>query len=166
MCEGLKAEVNRMETPIRIATLADLRSIFEIENLCFAIDQFSQRQLRYLITKAKASVIVIESSSDIAGYSILLTPKNLKSARIYSLAIHPNEKGKGLGQMLVQHLLSVAVNSGYQQVNLEVRDDNTTAIRLYESLGFQQTAIKEDYYEDGMRARVYRIHLKHTVLQN
>ena len=155
-----------MDILIRIATLSDLDSISEIEKLCFAVDQFTKRQFRYLITKAKASFVVIESSQCIAGYSVLLTPNNLNSARIYSIAVHPRAKGKGFGRNLVQHHIAMARNSGFKQVSLEVRDDNHAAIQLYESLGFLQTAIKKDYYEDGMRARVYRINFQEAGSQN
>ena len=40
-------------------------------------------------------------------------------------------------------------------LRLEVRRNNTTAIRLYEKLGYKQIGLLPDYYEDHMEALRY-----------
>jgi len=142
---------------IRSASPEDLASILEIENLSFPGDRFSRRQFRYLATKAKTSFLILEEAGNVRAYSILFTPQNLRSARIYSIAVHPEATGRGYGRKMLETHLNLAREKGYQQVRLEVREDNSAAIALYEKSGFQQTGTKPDYYEDGATARTYKM---------
>jgi len=42
---------------------------------------------------------------------------------------------------------------------LEVRADNAVAIRLYERAGFQDIALRKNYYRDGQDAHVLKLEL-------
>ena len=50
--------------------------------------------------------------------------------------ISPNNRGKGLGRRLVEHLLKRAISQEPAKISLNVARDNPVAIRLYERLGF------------------------------
>jgi ribosomal-protein-alanine N-acetyltransferase len=112
------------------------------------------RQFSYLATRAKALFVALVCGTEIVGYGILLTPKNLHHARVYSLAVLPKWKGMGLGRRLMQYLIEQASSLGYYSTRLEVRENNQRAIQLYKSLGFGEIGIKAKYYADGASARV------------
>ena len=103
-------------------------------------------------------LVVCEKDLPVA-YSVLLLPKKRTSARIYSIAVLPSYRGRGLGKELLICNINKAQSQGYQRLNLEVREDNTGAISLYEILGFRKTGIKENYYQDGTRAFSYSLAL-------
>lgn len=57
---------------------------------------------------------------------------------ISNLAVHPHHRHKGIARHLVSAGLELARQKGARRINLEVRANNITARRLYESLGFRE----------------------------
>lgn len=56
---------------------------------------------------------------------------------LMSIAVLPEAQGKGIGQALVQAFLAEAARQGLRQVDLTTdRDDNETANRFYQNMGF------------------------------
>jgi len=62
-------------------------------------------------------------------------------AFIYFIGIDEQYRGKGYGKAAMLALESAARPMGADHVDLNVFGDNTTAIRLYEGLGYRPTAI-------------------------
>jgi len=64
---------------------------------------------------------------------------------IYGFVVRPQYRGRGLGREILAHTLRDLAGDGGQPVYLEVEPDNTPAVRLYRSLGFE-TLATFDYY--------------------
>jgi ribosomal protein S18 acetylase RimI-like enzyme len=71
-------------------------------------------------------------------------------AHILSLAVHPARQGEGLGRALLQRGLDYLQEQGAGRVRLEVRPDNTGALRLYESAGFATVGRTRDAQGDWL----------------
>lgn len=56
---------------------------------------------------------------------------------IGNVAVHPRWRGRSIGRALVEAALAEIAARGGAWVGLEVREDNPTACRLYERLGFE-----------------------------
>lgn len=54
------------------------------------------------------------------------------------LIVDPKLRGKGVGRLLTQHLLSVALSRKPPVISLNVMPDNPNARHLYQSLGFEE----------------------------
>lgn len=54
-----------------------------------------------------------------------------------ALAVLPEQRGVGLGTMLVDALLDAVARSGFRAVSLSVQPDNP-AVRIYERAGFER----------------------------
>ena len=137
---------------IRHATLQDLDQLVEVENLAFTSDRFSRRSFRYLLTRAKAETLVDYQADKITGYVMLLFHTGISMARVYSLAVDPAFRGRGLGGQLLQAAEAMALEHDCILLRLEVRADNMEAIRLYQARGYRQFEKTPDYYEDHMEA--------------
>lgn len=61
-------------------------------------------------------------------------------AYIYLVYVEPAYRRQGLGRGLMSHAKRWAQEQGYDQMNLQVFDQNTVALHLYENLGFIPTA--------------------------
>jgi ribosomal-protein-alanine N-acetyltransferase len=58
-------------------------------------------------------------------------------------------------------LLAEAKSRGAREVFLEVRADNPNARSLYDSLGFEEIAVRARYYQpDGVDAQIMRVTLR------
>jgi len=135
---------------IRTADLEDLDALVAIENRAFAIDRFSRRSFRYLLTKANAETLVDERNGKVCGYAMLLFNVGTSMARLYSLAIDPDYQGKGLGHDLVTRAEQVAIGRDCITLRLEIRKDNIPSISFFERHGYKKFGVLKDYYEDHM----------------
>jgi len=73
----------------------------------------------------------------------------LDEAHITNIAVKASERGRGYGKFLLNELLTLAKSLGCTNITLEVKDNNTKAINLYTSFGFNAEGIRPKYYPDG-----------------
>jgi|LSQX01.1.fsa_nt_gb ribosomal-protein-alanine acetyltransferase len=73
---------------------------------------------------------------------------------ILSIAVAPEEQGKGVGLILMMSLLRWAKSRGIARWILEVREGNTVARKLYASCGFFETGKRHGYYADTNEAAI------------
>lgn len=134
---------------IRPAVFEDLKTIAELERKIFDENNFpmSIRNLKYHFKK-KNMILVASSDDAINGYALVFIRPN--HARIYSIATVPQFRGTGVGKKLMESIISQVKNISY--ISLEVRKDNTSAIKLYEKYGFQTVREIREYYDDGCSA--------------
>jgi ribosomal protein S18 acetylase RimI-like enzyme len=72
----------------------------------------------------------------VAGFYVLAGPKLAHRGNIWGVYVRPAGRGKGLGRVLISHLLAEAATQ-VKQVHLTVVTDNAAAVRLYQQLGFE-----------------------------
>lgn len=137
------------EPVIRLAGNADLDALVRLEAVGFASDRFTEEQIEYLVTRAHASVFVLEQDGVVAGGAYMLWRRSLKLGRLYNIVLDPGFQGKGFGSRLLTECEIEAARRGCEEISLEVRTDNTTAIAFYRKYGYQDSAVLDDYYEDG-----------------
>ena len=80
----------------------------------------------------------------VIGYAILMVA--LDEAHLLNIAVASEWQGQGIGRDFLRHMVSVAKSAACEIVYLEVRPSNVAARHLYRQLGFQQIAIRPDYY--------------------
>lgn len=88
---------------------------------------------------------VIEVGCDIAGYGIMSIGAG--EAHILNVCVRAEYRGRGLARKMLLFLIDRARSAGMYEAFLEVRPSNTTAARLYRSLGFEQVGVRRGYYQ-------------------
>jgi ribosomal protein S18 acetylase RimI-like enzyme len=71
------------------------------------------------------------------GYGLLRGWDEGYAVPSLGIAIHPAARGRGLSRLMMNHLHAQAARRGAARVRLKVYPQNTAALRLYESLGYQ-----------------------------
>lgn len=137
---------------VRKAQQADIPAILEIEWECFREDSFSKEQFAYLISRSKGTFYVMMEADRVIAYVSLLFHGGTRYLRIYSIAVHPDYRGRGLGQILMDQTIQTAGECKATKITLEVKVTNTSAIGLYMKNGFIPAGIKPCYYHDGSDA--------------
>ncbi|MFW6074678.1 MAG: ribosomal protein S18-alanine N-acetyltransferase [Chloroflexota bacterium] len=69
-------------------------------------------------------------------------------AHVTTIGIHPDHRGRGLGELMLSHLLTEAMERGAELMTLEVRVSNESAQSLYRKYGFSQQGVRRNYYSD------------------
>jgi len=87
---------------------------------------------------------VFEENGVIEAYAVMSIGAG--EAHLLTVVVDPENRNKGLGKMLVTHLLNIAVAHGAETVLLEVRPSNQVAIQLYRNLGFNEVGLRANYY--------------------
>jgi ribosomal-protein-alanine N-acetyltransferase len=90
--------------------------------------------------------VVILVGDRIVGYATACYV--LDEMHITNIAVHPEERRKGLGRRLLSHLLAAARARPCALATLEVRSSNQAAQALYRDFGFRNVAIRRCYYGD------------------
>lgn len=89
------------------------------------------------------------SDGTMAGYALMSMA--VGEAHVLNICVDPRWQQRGLGLMLLHHLLGLARAANCTIVLLEVRKSNKAAQRLYDSVGFQRLGVRKNYYpaKDG-----------------
>ncbi|NEP55577.1 MAG: ribosomal protein S18-alanine N-acetyltransferase [Symploca sp. SIO2G7] len=72
----------------------------------------------------------------------------LEEAHITILAVHPDWRRQGLGQLLLYALLDKATRLQLEWATLEVKPSNQAALSLYQKFGFVEVGRRRSYYQD------------------
>jgi ribosomal-protein-alanine N-acetyltransferase len=72
----------------------------------------------------------------------------IDEAHICTLAVHPDWRRRGLGELLLVHLIERAAQVNAASLTLEVRTSNLTAQNLYSKYGFVRVGRRRAYYTD------------------
>jgi ribosomal-protein-alanine N-acetyltransferase len=81
----------------------------------------------------------------VSGYGVMSVGAG--EAHILNLCIGAAYRCRGVGRRLLGYLVERAAAAGMGEAFLEVRPTNTSAIRLYQSIGFEQVGTRRGYYQ-------------------
>jgi ribosomal-protein-alanine N-acetyltransferase len=70
-------------------------------------------------------------------------------AHVTTIGVHPDERGNGLGELLLIQLFVEAGARGAEMLTLEVRVSNDSAQALYRKYGFEREGVRRRYYSDN-----------------
>ena len=93
-----------------------------------------------------AKIIVLKEQEKIIGY--LYYSEIYERIEINQFEVEETMRNCGKGQQLLSYL----INTVEKDISLEVKEDNYSAIHLYEKNGFTKSAIRPNYYNgtDGI----------------
>lgn len=121
---------------------SDIDAVMDIENTVYQHGWTSG--IFHDCLRVHYSCWVMELDGELVGYGILSAAAG--EAHILNIAINKGKQGHGLGRTLMHFLLETARHHGADTAFLEVRPTNRIALRLYDSLGFNQVGMRRDYY--------------------
>lgn len=97
---------------------------------------------------------VMEMAGQVVGYAVFSIVA--AEAHLLNITIEPEYMGRGLGRMLLEHVIARCAEQDTESLFLEVRVSNEPANRLYKSMGFKSLGLRKNYYpghfgrEDGV----------------
>ena len=95
------------------------------------------------------NVFFISLNNPVEGY--LIARKTLDEYEVLSLATDINKRRRGIGTVLLEKLIKMAKQEKIQRILLEVSENNSAAICMYEKVGFKTISKRRNYYNEGER---------------
>lgn len=130
---------------IRPMDEADLEAVLAIEQASYP-RPWSRGHFQHELSALHSfPFVAIDADGTVAGY--LCFTSLFEEAQVLNVAVAPEQRGRGVGRLLMQHSVGLAREKGAEYLALEVRASNVAAISLYESFGFKRTGIRPRYYE-------------------
>ena len=130
--------------------LGDLTSIEEIERRAYRTP-WSRSMFAGELAKPSSICLgafdVDGEDGTLVGY--LIVSRYVDAWHVMNIAVDPEHRGRGIATMLLERLFEVTSEDARRGYTLEVRVSNTTAIALYERLGFEARGIRRGYYTDN-----------------
>jgi len=123
---------------------SDLKRVLEIEQASFGADAWDEKLFLAFYRKCPDLFLVANVRRHIAGYSI--TCAGARNAELASIAVHPRDRGRRVGQTLLNHTLFQLRALRVKTWWLMVETENEPALRFYEKYGFKREKIVKRYY--------------------
>lgn len=136
----------KQQVSFRKMELKDVEDVWEIEKLSFRSPWSKESFIQEMQVNDKARYVVAELGDTLVGYGGMWFI--VDEAHITNIAVHPDYRGRKIGEQLVMAMIETAAKENIQRLTLEVRVNNTPAINLYKKLGFQEAGIRKGYYTD------------------
>ena len=93
-------------------------SLFDLENICFTIP-WSKKLFENDIINPLAYYVLAVSNSKVIGYCGLY--KVLDEADITNIAVHPDYRGRGIAQTMLDNVVEHCKQNKIKKITLEVR---------------------------------------------
>jgi len=156
-----------MPLVLRYMRLSDIPAVIAIDRLSFD-PAWSEKSYAYEISESTYShMVVLETAAaarPASGWRRFLKPAAEETGAILAygglwniadeghistIATHPDQRGKGYGEIMLTAMIRRAITLAAQYIVLEVRVSNATAQYLYHKHGFTITATKPKYYHNN-----------------
>jgi ribosomal-protein-alanine N-acetyltransferase len=131
---------------IRPAVESDLEALHRVDRLVFGRLAYPYFTLRQLIDVHSRHCVVADDGRSLLGYCLGALATRPRTGWILGLGVLPQNRGSGYGRDLVNETVQRITADGAREVRLSVDPDNSTAIHLYETLGFRITGFRPHYF--------------------
>jgi ribosomal protein S18 acetylase RimI-like enzyme len=135
----------RKALKLRRADLSDVGALVGLWTASADIAEVEARQatMRWLEQDNQRFIIGLSQDEPVGMLRLHLEPS---SVFIHSFRVHPEHRGRGYGRQILMGVIDQLLGEGWEQILIEVATDNTIALSLYVSCGFQR-AVEYLYYE-------------------
>ena len=116
-----------------------------IEAMCFSEPWSEQAYLEACEKEEYLYLVAVDGAGKAVGMcGMLIGPFE---AEVMNVGVHPDYRGRGIAQKLMDALMEAGQAKGVQEYTLEVRVGNASAIHVYEAHGFVAEGVRPGFYQ-------------------
>jgi [ribosomal protein S18]-alanine N-acetyltransferase len=140
----------------RLYQPGDFATLYAVEELCFQPPfRFRRAYMRRLVESRNSATWIAEENAHLIGFAIVEWELSEDAAYIQTVEVTPDRRGRGIGSELLRLVEDSARAAGAPSIWLHVDQENSAAIRLYESRGYILQGREEHYYARNRSALIY-----------
>lgn len=150
-------EKNKL-TSIEILPMTKEDLIYLEQTLTTDFDEFwTYSILQQEFQNENTTYIVAKSNTEILGFAGILTI--IDEADIMNIVTKKDKRNLGIGSMLLTELINISKSKNLKSITLEVNENNTPAIKLYEKFKFEKVGVRKKYYNNTDSAILMTLYL-------
>ena len=135
-----------------LMTLDDIEAVHDIEAATFRTPWSKESFYKEVTDNPCARYVVLREDGVTIAYAGVWFV--LDEGHITNIAVRPDRRGMGYGEMVTRGMIQLAADSGMNWMTLEVRRSNKAAQNLYHKLGFIDVGYRKRYYENSEDALI------------
>lgn len=131
---------------LREGDVGDLDAVMRVMEASFDPvfgEAWTAPQCSGLIPMTGVWLSLAERDGEVVGFALARVV--LQEAELLLLAVRPESRGHGVGQLLLDRFQFVATTRGASHLHLEVREGNH-AVNLYTKAGYVEVGRRKNYY--------------------
>lgn len=132
---------------VRRMRLEDIEHVSRLERRCYSLPWSSSAYVTEVGNPSAYYIVATHTDNTVIGYAGMWVV--MDELHITTIAVDPSQRGRRIGERLLLDLTEEGIERGASRATLEVRERNTVARRLYEKYGFEDVAIRKNYYSDN-----------------
>ncbi|BDU49747.1 ribosomal protein S18-alanine N-acetyltransferase [Haliovirga abyssi] len=125
-------------------TILDSISFIEMESFN---KPWNKNIIKSMFESKEYLILVEYVKKEIVGYIILYNTSDV--VEVLRVAVMKKFRNQGIGKTLLEKAIDETKKIGYNEIFLEVRVTNYSAIYLYKKVGFEKINIRKNYYKDS-----------------
>lgn len=131
---------------VRKMIIEDIDGVLDVEKKSFTTPWSKDAFISEIKKNMLADYIVAEKDNKIVGYGGVWFI--VDEGHITNIATHPEVRGQGIGNVIVENIISMCREKDMERMTLEVRKSNEVAQSLYKKYGFESCGVRPKYYSD------------------
>ncbi len=132
---------------IRLMRVEDIEHVSRLERRCYTLPWSSSAYVTEVGNPSAYYTVAVLADGTLAGYAGMWV--NMDEAHLTTIAVDPVHRGLKIGERLLLDLLEESMRRGANHASLEVRERNLVARSLYFKYGFDDVAVRKNYYSDN-----------------
>jgi [ribosomal protein S18]-alanine N-acetyltransferase len=152
---------------IRRCEASDLQAVIDI-NMAALPEHYSDYFFESILRELPEAFLLAELNSKIVGYIMCKIEFGfsnfrklgfVKKGHVVSVAVLEEHRRKSIGKALMIEGINGVMHRKADEIYLEVRISNTSAIKMYQKLHFEIKSRLRSYYRDGEDAYLMALEL-------
>ncbi len=131
---------------IRKMTEQDLDEVMLIEHESFPLP-WSRQSYESELKNQFAYYLVCDVEGEVAAFCGIWVV--FEEGHITNVAVGKKFRSQGLGKAIMLEAEKIAKEKKAMRIMLEVRPSNTVARKMYSELGYMETGLRKQYYDDN-----------------
>lgn len=132
---------------IRTMRLEDIEYVSRLERRCYTLPWSSSAYVTEVGNSNAYYTVATLTDSTIVGYCGMWVI--MDELHMTTIAVDPAVRGMKIGERLLLNMIQEGVRRGAERATLEVRERNFVAHNLYVKYGFEDVAVRKNYYSDN-----------------